>query len=74
MNGFDSVEEAIKSSVELIRKHPLIPSDIKINGFIIDYITGELVEWTWADAVKLSWTYSDYIYLAEPTVSTLGIR
>ena len=42
LNGFDSVEEAIKSSVELIRKHPLIPSDIKINGFIIDSITGEL--------------------------------
>lgn len=42
LNGFYSVEEAIKSSVELIRKHPLIPSDIKINGFIIDSITGEL--------------------------------
>lgn len=42
LNGFASVEEAIKSSVELIRKHPLIPSDIKINGFIIDSITGEL--------------------------------
>lgn len=45
-----------------------------LNGDGIDDITGELVEWTWADAVKLSWTYSDYIYLAEPTVSTLGIR
>ena len=45
-----------------------------LNGDGIDDITGELVEWTWADAVKLSWTYSDYIYLAEPTVSTFGIQ
>ena len=42
LNGFSNVEEAIKNSVELIKKHPLIPSDVKINGFIIDSVTGEL--------------------------------
>lgn len=42
LHGFSSVEEAIKNSVELVKKHPLIPSDIKINGFIIDSVTGEL--------------------------------
>ena len=42
LNGFSSVEEAITSSVELIKKHPLIPTDVRINGFIIDSVTGEL--------------------------------
>ena len=42
LNGFSSVEEAITSSVELIKKHPLIPADVRINGFIIDSVTGEL--------------------------------
>lgn len=42
LHGFNSVEEAIKKSVELVKRHPLIPTDIKINGFIIDSVTGEL--------------------------------
>ncbi len=42
-----------------------ICSGTDLNGDGVDDITGELVEWTWADAVELSWTYSDYIYLAE---------
>lgn len=43
----------------------LICNGTDLNGDGIDDITGELVEWTWADAVKLSWTYTDYIYLLE---------
>lgn len=42
LHGFDSVEESVRESVELIRKHPLIPKDIKIHGLIIDPETGKL--------------------------------
>lgn len=42
LHGFDSVEESIKESVEMIKNHPLIPKDIRIHGLIIDPETGEL--------------------------------
>ena len=42
LHGFNSVEESVKESVELIKNHPLIPKDIKIHGLIIDPETGEL--------------------------------
>ena len=40
--GFDSVEESVRSSVAVLREHPLIPDDVRIGGFIIDSVTGEL--------------------------------
>ena len=40
--GFDSVEESVRSSVDLLRRHPLIPGDVRVWGFIIDSVTGEL--------------------------------
>ena len=42
LHGFNSVEESVKESVELIKNHPLIPKDIKIHGLIIDPETGKL--------------------------------
>lgn len=42
LHGFNSVEQSIKESVELIKNHPLIPKDIKIHGLIIDPQTGRL--------------------------------
>lgn len=42
LHGFDSVEESIKESVELIKNHPLIPKDIRVHGLIISPETGEL--------------------------------
>jgi carbonic anhydrase len=42
LHGFDSVEESVRESVELIKNHPLIPKDIKIHGLIIDPETGKL--------------------------------
>jgi len=42
LHGFNSVEESIKESVQLIKNHPLIPNDIKIHGLIIDPATGKL--------------------------------
>lgn len=42
--GFDSVEESVRRSVAVLRNHPLIPEDVRISGFIIDSVTGELTE------------------------------
>ena len=39
---FDCVESSVKDSVEMLRKHPLIPKDIKISGYVMDSVTGEL--------------------------------
>ena len=43
LSGFDHTEEAVKKSVALLRNHPLFPSDVIIQGFIIHSVTGELV-------------------------------
>ena len=40
--GFDRPEDGIQSSVELIRKHPLMPRDVPVHGMIIDPLTGKL--------------------------------
>lgn len=42
--GFESVEESVRSSVRMLREHPLIPDDVRIWGFVIDSLTGELME------------------------------
>ncbi|ABS21434.1 carbonic anhydrase [Bacillus cytotoxicus] len=35
LNGKGNVSENIEKSIDIIRHHPLIPSDIKIHGFMI---------------------------------------
>lgn len=40
--GFDSVEESVRHSVEVIRNHPFIPRDIPVHGLVIDPETGAL--------------------------------
>ena len=42
LHGFNSVEESVRESVQMIKNHPLIPKDIKIHGLIINPETGEL--------------------------------
>jgi len=42
LHGFDSVEDSIKESVEIIKNHPLIPKDLTVHGLIIDSETGKL--------------------------------
>ena len=42
LHGFNSVEESVRESVDIIKKHPLIPKDIKVHGLIIDPETGKL--------------------------------
>jgi carbonic anhydrase len=44
--GFENLEISIKKSVELIRKHPLVPDGIMVYGLVIDSITGELTKVT----------------------------
>ncbi|MGO5051086.1 beta-class carbonic anhydrase [Lachnospiraceae bacterium LCP25S3_G4] len=42
LGGFDSAEESVKSTVESLKEHPLMPKDIVIRGFMMDSVTGEL--------------------------------
>lgn len=41
--GFDSVEQSVLKNVKLLQEHPLIPKDVKIEGFVINSETGELL-------------------------------
>jgi len=42
LKGFDDVGHSVLETVNMIRNHPLIPSDIHVHGFIIDPVTGKL--------------------------------
>jgi carbonic anhydrase len=42
LRGFDHVADAVRSSVELIRNHPLLPASTPVHGLIIDPHTGKL--------------------------------
>ena len=42
LHGFDDTEAAVAETVDLVRNHPLVPSDITVRCFIIDSVTGLL--------------------------------
>lgn len=42
LGGFDDVESAVQESVDLLKRHPLIPKNISINGYVMDSLTGAL--------------------------------
>lgn len=42
LTGFDHVEDSVRHTVNLIRKHPLMPADIAIHGLVIHPNTGKL--------------------------------
>jgi carbonic anhydrase len=42
LKGFDSVEESVKHSVNMLKNHPLLPSNVPVHGLIIDPHTGRL--------------------------------
>ncbi len=42
LKGFDSVEESVKSTVNTIKNHPLIPPSMEIYGLVINPETGLL--------------------------------
>lgn len=44
LEGFHDTEKSVRETVDCIVKHPLIPSDVTVRGFIIDSATGELSE------------------------------
>lgn len=44
LGGFTDLELSIQKSVDMIRKHPLVPGQIKIYGLVIDSVTGELTK------------------------------
>ena len=38
----EDTEKSVRGTVDFIVRHPLIPSDVTVYGFIIDSTTGEL--------------------------------
>ena len=44
LEGFHDTEASVRRTVKTIQKHPLIPKDIIVRGFIIDSVTGALEE------------------------------
>lgn len=44
LHGFDNVRESVAHSVEIVKKHPLMPGDVPIHGLVIDPETGRLDE------------------------------
>ncbi|EFM12417.1 Carbonate dehydratase [Paenibacillus curdlanolyticus YK9] len=56
LKGFDTAEEGVMHSVDMIRRHPLVPSHIPVHGFVMDPTTGrlELIHEGYADrGIKL---------------------
>ncbi|MFA1819880.1 beta-class carbonic anhydrase [Virgibacillus oceani] len=41
-HGFDTVEESVQQSVNIIRNHPLLPAEVKVHGLVIDPGTGKV--------------------------------
>ena len=44
LEGFHDTEASVRRTVDAVKEHPLIPSDVSVRGFIIDSATGELTE------------------------------
>lgn len=41
--GFQNSREEIAATAELLRRHPLLPPDVAVYGFVMDTETGELI-------------------------------
>lgn len=44
LKGFNSVEESVNETVNIIKQNPLIPNDINIYGYVMNSVTGELLK------------------------------
>lgn len=42
LHGFSETSDAVAETVDLVRNHPLMPRDVRVAGYIMDSITGEL--------------------------------
>lgn len=40
--GFETSEDDVHATYRALRSHPLLPPDVRIHGFVIDVVTGEL--------------------------------
>ncbi|TFJ93481.1 beta-class carbonic anhydrase [Lentibacillus salicampi] len=41
-SGFNTVEDAVKGSVSVVRNHPLLPSYVRVHGLVINPETGKM--------------------------------
>ncbi len=44
LEGFHDTTDSVRQTVDVIRRHPLLPRDVAVRGFIIDTHTGALTE------------------------------
>lgn len=44
LSGFRDLDVSVNKTVELIRKHPLVPEKIRVYGLIMDSVTGKLTK------------------------------
>ena len=42
LHGFEDTHAPVEETVDLVRNHPLIPTDVTVKGYIMDSLTGEL--------------------------------
>lgn len=42
LTGFDNVEESVRHTVGIIRRHPLMPENVAVHGMVIHPTTGKL--------------------------------
>lgn len=42
LHGFEDTHAAVEETVDLVRNHPLIPTDVTVKGYIMNSLTGEL--------------------------------
>ena len=42
LHGFTDTADAVNETVDLVRNHPLMPHDVRIAGYNMDSLTGEL--------------------------------
>ena len=42
LHGFEETDTAVKETADLIRNHPLMAADVRVAGYIMDSLTGEL--------------------------------
>lgn len=42
LHGFEHTDAAVSETVDLIKNHPLMAADVRVAGYIMDSLTGEL--------------------------------
>ncbi|MCR4860099.1 MAG: carbonic anhydrase [Bacteroidales bacterium] len=42
LTGFTETAQSVRDSMKIVREHPLVPDDVRVEGYILDTRTGEL--------------------------------